>query len=104
MQPLGFRPARNTFACQLLDRKMSLALMPTIPDMKKYAQDWADLAAEFERIGFTFSAENCRERARHYGNLALDTPGNPQWERTVEGRSFVDLIPVEVKQPHMGAM
>lgn len=70
-----YKPAKNTFACELLDRKLALALMSEIPDMGQYAQDWADLAAGFERIGFTFSAADCKARALHYAEIALDEPG-----------------------------
>lgn len=94
-----YHPVRNTHACELLDRKLFLALMSEIPNMGQYAQDWADLVVEFERIGFVHSAADCKARAVYYAKIALSSPAGWKWERNAEGYSFMNLIPVSSKCP-----
>jgi hypothetical protein len=76
----------------LFDRKLALSMLQNIPDMGKYAQAWADLAAEFEMIGFWSNASYCKSRALHYAAVAAITPG--EYVRLVDG-SFSELIPVD---------
>ena len=73
-------------------RRDELSNTTEIPDLGEYAQEWADLAAGFERIGFQHSAESCRRRAIFYCVPSLETPG--EYVRKVDG-PFAELIPAE---------
>jgi hypothetical protein len=75
----------------LFDRKLALSMVQNIPDLGKYAQAWADLAADFEMIGFESNAEYCRARAAHYAEMAAVTPG--EYVKLVDG-SMAEMIPV----------
>ena len=55
---------------EMFARRLYLASLTDIQNMAQYAQDWADLAADFERTGWMSNAEYCKERALHYQALA----------------------------------
>ena len=53
----------------LLKQKLQLSLLQNIPSMAEYADAWNRLAADFEAIGFTACAAECRARFEHYRDL-----------------------------------
>lgn len=57
----------------LLERRTRLQQMTTIPDMPFYAQEWADLAADFEFCGLLSNAAYCKARASHYAEMEPGT-------------------------------
>lgn len=50
----------------LIERKAQLAKQTHIPDMAKYAQQWADLSAAYEFCSLWHNAADCKARAIHY--------------------------------------
>jgi hypothetical protein len=70
-------------------RRMALAMMKDIPDVREYAQWWADLAADAERAGCFFLAEECKKRAVYY-----ETQESGRYLRVWSGHSFAELVRV----------
>jgi hypothetical protein len=75
------------FRDELSDRRFALAMMKDIQDVKEYAQWWADLAADAERAGRWFMAEECKKRAIYY---ECQTSG--RYLRAGVGTHFTELV------------
>ena len=71
----------------LLERRTRLSQMKEIPDMGRYAQEWAALAADFEACGLLSNAGYCKSRAQHYATMA------GAYIRVIE-QPFAELIEV----------
>jgi hypothetical protein len=78
---------------ELMQAYNDLSLQSEIPDMEAYALAWRDLMAKAFQKDRPALAANCRNRWRHYEELASLQAG--AYARTVEG-SIADLSPVEV--------
>lgn len=55
---------------ELTQRNLTLSDMSWFPSFSWYADEWEKLAADMEAAGRFCTAENCRNRARHYRSCA----------------------------------
>ena len=75
----------------LIERRMVLSAMQTIPDMRAFAAAWLQLADDFQTCGLLNNAATCRARGEYYAELA-----GGEYIRLIDG-SFAELIAVEVE-------
>jgi hypothetical protein len=73
-------------------RIFTLTQAQNIPCIQTYADDWAKLADDFEAIGLTETARNCRARFEQYRIL---TPG--EYVRLID-QPIAELIHVPAAQ------
>lgn len=75
----------------LIERRMVLSQMQTIPDMRAYASAWLQLADDFQVCGLLSNAAMCKAKGDYYAEFA-----GGEYIRLIDG-SFAELIAVEVE-------
>jgi hypothetical protein len=69
-----------------MDKYYALSTQGNIPDMGEYAKQWQILAMDCDKEGRSSTAKICRDRAKHYCQIA-----GGEYVRLVEG-CYAELI------------